>query len=72
MTNHDDKPQGSTGSPFHGPSDEFLRETVRHDNGDLTIQSNAGKIRLVKDSDGWMRYNRYLEERNIDPHVEEA
>ena len=72
MTNQDDKTQESTGSPFHGPSDEVLRETVRHDNGDLTIQSQAGKIRLASGSDGWMRYNRYLEERNIDPHVEEA
>ena len=72
MTNQDDKIQGSTGSPFHGPSDEVLRETVRHDNGDLTIQSHAGKIRLASGSDGWMRYNHYLEERNIDPHVEEA
>jgi len=72
MTNHDDKTQTSTGSPFHGPSDDVLRETVRHDNGDLTIQSHAGEIRLVNGSDGWMRYNHYLEERNIDPHVEEA
>ena len=72
MANHDNKSQGSTGSSIHGPSDEVLRETVRHDNADLTIQSNAGKIRLVNGSDGWMRYNRYLEERNIDPHVEEA
>ena len=72
MTNQDDKIQGSTGSPFRGPSDEVLRETVRNDNGDLTIQSDAGKIRLASGSDGWMRYNHYLEERNIDPHVEEA
>ena len=72
MTNHNDKIQGSTGSSWHGPSDEVLRETVRHDNGDLTIQSHAGTIRLASGSDGWMRYNRYLEERNIDPHVEEA
>ena len=72
MTNHDDKIQESTASSWHGPSDEVLRETVRHDNGDLTIQSHAGKIRLASGSDGWMRYNRYLEERNIDPHVEEA
>ncbi|MFV9672069.1 MAG: hypothetical protein ACNYZH_02490 [Acidimicrobiia bacterium] len=72
MTNHDDKNQGSTEGPFHGPSDEVLRETVRHDDGDLTIQSHAGKIRLASGSDGWMRYNHYLEERNIDPHVEEA
>jgi hypothetical protein len=72
MTNHDDKIQGSTGSSWHGPSDEVLRETVCHDNGDLTIESHAGKIRLVNGSDGWMRYNRYLQERNIDPHVEEA
>jgi hypothetical protein len=72
MENHDSKSQTSTGSSIHGPSDEVLRETVRHDNGDLTIQSHAGKIRLVNGSDGWMRYNRYLEERNVDPHVEEA
>jgi hypothetical protein len=72
MANHDNKSQGSTGSSIHGPSDEVLRETVRHDNGDLTIQSQAGKIRLVNGSDAWMRYNRYLEQRNIDPHVEEA
>ena len=72
MTNHDDKNQGNTGSPFHGPSDEVLQETVRHDNGDLTIQSHAGKIRLASGSDGWMRYSHYLEERSIDPRVEEA
>jgi hypothetical protein len=72
MDNHDNKSQTSTGSSIDGPSDEVLRETVRHDNGDLTIQSHAGMIRLVNGSDGWMRYNRYLEERNIDPHVEEA
>jgi hypothetical protein len=72
MTNHNDKIQGNTGSPFHGPSDDVLRETVRHDNGDLTIRSHAGKIRLASGSDGWMRYSHYLEERNIDPHVEEA
>jgi hypothetical protein len=72
MTNPDDKVQGSTGSSLHGPPDEVLREAVRHDNGDLTIQSRAGKIRLASGSDGWMRYNHYLEERNIDPHVEEA
>ena len=72
MTKGDDKIQGSMGSPFRGPSDEVLRETVRHGNGDLTIQSDAGKIRLASGSDGWMRYNHYLEERNIDPHVEEA
>ena len=71
MTNHDDKIQ-STGSSLHGPADEVLRETVRHNNGDLTIQSEAGKIRLASGSDGWMRYKHYLEERNIDPHVEEA
>lgn len=23
-------------------------------------------------SEAWLRYNRYVEERNIDPHVEEA
>jgi hypothetical protein len=72
MENHDNKSQTSTGSSIHGPSDEVLRETVRHDDGDLTIQSHAGKIRLVNGSDGWMRYNRYLEERDIDPRVEEA
>ncbi len=72
MTNQNDKIQGSTGGPFHGPPDEVLRETVRHANGDLTIQSHAGKIRLASGSDGWMRYNHYLEERNIDPHVEEV
>ena len=72
MTNHDDKTQGSTASSLHGPSDEVLRETLRHDNGDLTIQSPAGKIRLVNGSDGWMRYDRYLEGRNIDPKVEET
>ena len=72
MANHDKKSQGSTGSSIHGPSDEVLREAVRHDNGDLTIQSHAGKIRLASGSDGWMRYSHYLEERNIDPHVEEA
>jgi hypothetical protein len=72
MPNQVNKSQGSTGSSIHGPSDEVLRETVRHDNGDLTIQSHAGKIRLGNGSDGWVRYNRYLEQRNIDPHVEEA
>ena len=72
MTNRDDKFQGSTGSSLHGPADEVLREAVRHDNGDLTIQYPGGKVRLVNGSDGWMRYTHYLEERNIDPHVEEA
>ena len=72
MADHDNKSQKGTGSSIRGPSDEVLREVVRHDNGDLTIQSHAGKIRLVNGSDGWVRYNRYLEERNIDPHVEEA
>jgi hypothetical protein len=72
MTKHNEKIQGSTASSLHGPSDEVLRETVRHDNGDLTIQSPAGKVRLAKGSDGWTRYNRYLEERNIDPQVAEA
>ena len=72
MTKHDDKTQGSTASSLHGPSDEVLREAVRHDNGDLTIQSPAGKIRLTEGSDGWVRYNRYLEERSIDPKVAEA
>ena len=72
MTNHDDKMQGSTGTSLHGPADEVLRAAVRHDNDDLTIQSPAGKVRLVFGSEAWMRYNRYLEERNIDPHVEEA
>ena len=72
MTNHNQTIQIGTGSSLHGPSDEVLRQTVRHDNGDLTIQSHAGEIRLVKDSDGWTRYNRYLEERSIDPHVEEV
>lgn len=72
MTNQDDKIQGSTVDHYRGPSDEVLRETVRHDNGDLTIRSDAGEIRLASGSDGWMRYNHYLEERNIDPHVEEA
>jgi len=72
MTNHDDKSQGSTGGFFRGPSDEVLRETIRHDDGDLTIQSDAGKIRLVNGSDGWKRYNGYLEKRNIDLHVEET
>jgi len=71
MTN-DDQIHGSTRSPFHGPSDEILRETVSHDNGDLTIQSHAGKIRLASGSDGWMRYKHYLQERNIDPLVEKA
>ena len=71
MTNQDDKIQASTGIQFRGPSDEVLRETVRHDNGDLTIQSQAGKIRLPHGSDGWTRYNHYLEERSIDPHLEE-
>jgi len=72
MNDHDNKNQRSTGRWIHGPSDEVLQETVRHDNGDLTIQSHAGEIRLVDGSDGWMRYTRYLEERSIDPHVEEA
>ncbi len=72
MTNQDDKIEASTGIHFRGPSDEVLRETVRHDNGDLTIQSQAGKIRLPHGSDGWTRYNRYLEERNIDSPVAEA
>ncbi len=72
MTNHDDKIHGSTGSYLHGPADEVLREAVRHDNGDLTIQSPAGKVRLVNGSEAWIRYNHYLEERNIDPHVEGA
>ena len=72
MTNQDDKTQGSTGSSLHGPADEVLREAMRHDNGDLTIQSPAGKVRLVNGSDGWMRYTRYLEEREIDPQVAEA
>ncbi len=57
---------------MHGPADEVLREAVRHDNEDLTIQSPAGKIRLVNGSEAWMRYNHYLEERNIDPRVDEA
>ncbi|MDX2344686.1 MAG: hypothetical protein QNL26_12595 [Acidimicrobiia bacterium] len=72
MNDHDNKSQTSTRSSIHGPSDEVLRETVRHDDGDLTIQSHAGEIRLVNGSGGWMRYTRYLEERSIDPHVEEA
>ena len=72
MTNHDDKIQGSMGSSLRGPADEVLREAVRHDNEDLTIQSPAGKVRLARGSEAWMRYNHYLEERNIDPHVVEA
>jgi hypothetical protein len=72
MTNHDDNAQGSTSGHLHGPSDEVLRASVRHGNGDLTIQGAAGRIRLVSGSDAWKRYNGYLEARNIDPHVEET
>ena len=72
MADPDNKSQSSTESSIRGPSDEVLSQAVRHDNGDLTIQSDAGRIRLLNGSDGWRRYNRYLEERNIDPHVEEA
>ena len=71
MTKRDDKIQGSTGSSLHAPPDDVLREAVRHDNEDLTIHSPAGNIRLVSGSEAWRRYNRYLEERNIDPKVEE-
>lgn len=70
MTNHDDKVQGSTSDQLHGPSDEVLRASVRHDNGDLTIQGAAGRIRLVNGSDAWKRYNGYLEARNIDPNID--
>jgi len=72
MTEPDNTSHSSTESSIRGPSDEVLSQAVRHDNGDLTIQSDAGRIRLLKGSDGWRRYDRYLEERNIDPHVEEV
>ena len=56
---------------MHAPPDEVLRGAVRHDNEDLTIQSPAGNVRLASGSEAWRRYNRYLEERNIDLKVEE-
>jgi len=72
MAKDDDKNQGSPGNSLHAPPDEVLREAVRHDNEDLTIQSPAGNVRLASGSEAWTRYSRYLEERSIDPQVEEA
>jgi hypothetical protein len=72
MTDKDDKILESAGSSLQGPPDEALRQTVLHDNGDLTIQSEAGKIRLISGSDGWKRYKGYLEARNIELDVEET
>ena len=71
MAKQDDKIQVSTGSTLHAPPDEVLREAVRHDNEDLTIQSPAGNVRLASGSEAWTRYKGYLEERKIDPKVEE-
>lgn len=71
MTTNDDTIQDSAETYLQGPPDEVLREAIRHENGDLTIQSNAGNIRLVNGSDGWKRYTAYLETRDIEPVAEE-
>ena len=72
MTNREDKIQQSTADSLQGPSVETLRATTRHENGDLTIESNAGRIRLVNGSDGWKRYTTYLQESNIELSVDEG
>ncbi len=72
MTINDDTTRESSESHLQGTPDEVPREAVRHEDGDLTIQGNAGKIRQVSESDGWKRYTAYLETHNIDPTAEEA
>ena len=66
MTSNDESNLETAGSFLQGPPDETLRETKVHDNGDLTIRSEAGEIRLISGSDGWKRYTGYLKVRNID------
>jgi hypothetical protein len=70
MTSNDESNQESAGSFLQGPSDETLREARVHDNGDLTIRSEAGEIRLISGSDGWKRYTGYLKARGIELTVE--
>jgi hypothetical protein len=72
MTSNDESNQESAGSFLQGPSDETLREARVHDNGDLTIRSEAGEIRLINGSDGWKRYTGYLKVRSIELTVEET
>ena len=72
MTSNDGSNQEEAGSSLQGPSDETLREARVHDNGDLTIRSEAGEIRLINGSDGWKRYAGYLKVRGIELTVEEA
>ncbi len=72
MTSNDESNQESAGSFLQGPSDETLRGARVHDNGDLTIRSEAGEIRLVNGSDGWKRYIGYLKARSIELTVEET
>ncbi len=72
MTDNNDKILENAGSSLQGPPDEALREAVLHDNGDLSIRSEAGTIRLITGSDGWKRYKGYLEVRNIELDVEET
>ena len=72
MTSNDESNQEDSGSALQGPSDETLREAKVHDNGDLTIRSEAGEIRLINGSDGWKRYMGYLKVRGIELTVEET
>jgi hypothetical protein len=72
MTKNENNNEESVRSFLQGPSDETLREARTHDNGDLTIRSEAGEIRLINGTDGWKRYTGYLKVRNIEPTVEET
>lgn len=72
MTSNDDSSQQDAGSFLQGPSDETLSAAIIHENGDLTIRSEAGDIRLISGSDGWKRYMGYLKVSNIEPAVEKT
>ncbi len=61
-----------TGTPadfrFEGPSDEVLRQTIEHENGDLTLRGPGGELHLTKGTATWKRYRRYLDDLD-EPYI---
>ncbi len=61
-----DRSDRFTGSPrdfvFGPPSDEVLRRTIEHENGDLTLRGPGGEYRLTVGTRTWERYRGYLDD----------
>jgi len=62
MTNRDDYMVDTPDDfRFEGPSEDVLRQTIEHSNGDLTLRGPGGEFRLTMDTPTWSRYRRLLD-----------